>query len=309
MNPFHFELDASNINEVSIVLLLAFGLVATVASLWVRSSYLEVQRKAKELEEELQQKNKELQHAIAELKATQVRLIESGKVSAAAALSAGILHQISQPITAIHGFVRFMKQEMPKENLFYRPVCLMDEQSVYLKEMLDNLMSIIRHRKIEKTTIAVNAVVERSLNLLTDELRIRRVHWETAFDQNIPQILADPIHLQQIFMNIAVNACEALSVLPRGEERQLQVSSKFDNINRKVKIAFKNNGPGIPEEVKNHIFEPFFSTKISGSGVGLALCHDLVAEHGGTIEVDSGLEGTTFTVILPVEGVLRGGMS
>lgn len=294
MNFLHIDLDASNINAATVILLLVFGLIAAIISIKSR-------RKAKQLEVELQRKNKELQNAIIELKATQVRLIESGKVSAAAALSAGILHQISQPITAIHGFVRFMKQEMPKDNIFYRPVCLMDEQSVYLKEMLDNLMSIIRHRKIEKKTIAVNAVVERSMSLLTDELRIRRVHWEMDLGENVPQIFADPIHLQQIFMNITINACEALVTLPRGEERQLHISSKFDNISHKVKIAFKNNGPRIPEEVKDHIFESFFSTKTSGTGIGLALCHDLAAEHGGTIEVDSGSEGTTFTVILPVK--------
>ncbi len=299
MNPIHFEFNSSNTNEAVLFLLLVFVLVVIIASLWVHALY-QARRKAKELEEELQRKNKELQKVIVELKTTQVRLIESGKMSAAAALSAGILHQISQPITAIHGFVRFMKQEMPKENLFYRPVCLMDEQSVYLKEMLDNLMTIIRHRKIQKTSIGVNAVVERSLNLLTDELRIRRVNWETDLDHSVPEIFADPVHLQQIFMNIVVNACEALAALPRGQERQLHVFSKFDSMNRKVEIAFKDNGPGIPEEVKKHVFEPFFSTKSSGTGIGLALCHDLVAEHGGTINVDSGPGGTTFTVILSV---------
>jgi signal transduction histidine kinase len=97
-------------------------------------------------------------------------------------LSAGILHQISQPITAIHGFVRFMKKEMNPQDVFYKPVCLMEEQTVYLKEMLENLMMLIRHRKITKSNVDVNAVIERSLSLMADELRIRRVNWETAQD-------------------------------------------------------------------------------------------------------------------------------
>ena len=300
MNFFNFKINASNAAFVILVLFSFFSVVTVSAILWMRAFYLENQRKTKILEGKLQQKNKELQNAIAELKTTQVRLIESGKVSAAAALSAGILHQISQPITAIHGFVRFMKQEMPKDNTFYRPVCLMDEQSVYLKDMLNNLMSIIRHRTIEKVDTDVNVVVERSLNLLVDELRIRRVLWEQTLGDHLPKVLADPVHLQQVFMNILVNACEALASLPRGQERSLHITTNFDTINHNIKIVFKDNGPGIPEDIKAHIFEPFFSTKTTGTGIGLALCHDLVTEHGGRIEVEAGGEGTTFIVLLPV---------
>lgn len=262
---------------------------------------LKLKRESRRLREELRAKDDELKKAVEQLKATQLRLIKSGKVSAAAALSAGVLHQISQPLTAIHGFVRFMKQEMPQDNAFYRPVCLMDEQSSYLKEMLDNLMVVIRHRKIEKMSIDVNGVVERSLSLLTDEFRIRRVLWESALARPLPQVLADAMHLQQVFMNILVNACEALSTLPPGRERTLRVSTAFDSIGRKVKVGFTDNGPGIPEDIKGHIFEPFFSTKTTGTGIGLALCHDLILEHGGTIEVDSNGSGTSFVVVLPVE--------
>jgi two-component system, NtrC family, sensor kinase len=300
MAPFEFHLDASNISQVVLLLGLAFGMVAVIASLVVHAHYLEARRKAQELEAQLQAKNKELQSVIQELKTTQVRLIESGKMSAAAALSAGILHQISQPVTAIHGFVRFLKQEMPKDHLFYRPVSLMDEQSVYLKEMLDNLMTLIRHRKIAKAKVGINAVMERSVSLVTDELRIRRINWETALDPSAPIVLADAIHLQQVFMNIMINACEALATLPRGQERKLHISTKFDSIQRNVEIAIKDNGPGIPKEALARIFEPLFSTKTSGSGIGLALCYDLVREHGGTIAVDSTAGETVFKVRLPV---------
>jgi signal transduction histidine kinase len=300
MTPFEFHLDASNISQVMLLLGLAFGMVAVITSLVVHAHYLEARRKAVELERQLQVKNKELETVIQELKTTQLRLIESGKMSAAAALSAGILHQISQPVTAIHGFVRFLKQEMPKDHLFYRPVTLMDEQSLYLKEMLDNLMTLIRHRKIQKEKIGINTVIEKSLILVTDELRIRRINWETAFDPAAPVVLVDPVHLQQVFMNILINACEALATMPRGQERKLHISTKSDSIKRAVEISFENNGPGIPEDVCKKIFEPFFSTKTTGSGIGLALCHDLVAEHGGTIRVESVPGATVFRVTLPL---------
>jgi len=295
-----FELNSSNTPQVVLLLVVAFGVVAVIASLIVHAYYLEARRKAEEFDKQLLLKNKELESAIHELKATQLRLIESGKMSAAATLSAGIIHQISQPVTAIHGFVRFLKQEMPRDNPFYRPVILMDEQSVYLKEMLDNLMTLIRHRKIEKAEVGVNSVIERSLSLVTDELRIRRIHWDVTLDPSCPIVYADAVHLQQVFMNILINACEALANLPHGRERTLHVSTKSDSIQRKVEVIFTDNGPGIPEDIQTKIFEPFYSTKDSGSGIGLALCHDLIAEHEGTIKLQSAPGQTVFTIRLPV---------
>jgi len=247
----------------------------------------------------LKEKNLQLEATIKELKAAQVKLMDSGKKGAVAALSAGLLHQISQPITAIHGFVRFMKKEMDINSPFYKPVCVMDEQSFYIKEMLANLMELIRHRKIQKAEINVNAVIYKSINLLLDELRIRRIGWDMQLEDQTPSILGDALHLQQVFMNLVVNAMEALSEMPHGAPRTLMVSSKYDTQNHQIVIIFKDNGPGIAHEHQAKIFDPFFSTKTQGSGIGLALCQDLVNEHGGSINLESSRHGTIFTVKLP----------
>ena len=247
----------------------------------------------------LKEKNLQLETTIKELKDVQVRLMESGKKGAVAALSAGLLHQISQPITAIHGFVRFMKKEMDVNSPFYKPVCIMDEQSFYIKDMLANLMDLIRHRQIQKTQIKINAVIYKAINLLLDELRIRRIGWDMQLDDHIPFIFGDALHLQQVFMNLVVNAMEALSEMPHGTPRTLMVSSKYDSANNQAVIIFRDNGPGIAHEHQARIFDPFFSTKPQGSGIGLALCHDLVEEHGGKISLESNNDGTVFTVKLP----------
>ena len=248
----------------------------------------------------LKEKNSQLEATIKELKAAQVKLMDSGKKGAVAALSAGLLHQISQPITAIHGFVRFMKKEMDINSPFYKPVCVMDEQSFYIKDMLANLMELIRHRKIQKTEININSVIYKSINLLLDELRIRRVGWDMQLDDSVPVHFWEmPLHLQQVFMNLVVNAMEALSEMPHGALRTLLVTSKYDADNHQAVIIFKDNGPGIAHEHQAKIFDPFFSTKTQGSGIGLALCQDLVYEHGGSIKVDSSNDSTVFTVKLP----------
>ena len=115
----------------------------------------------------------------------------------------------------------------------------------------------------------------------------------------LPLIYGDALHLQQVFMNLVVNAMEALSEMPHGAPRTLLVTSKYDADNHQAVIIFKDNGPGIAHEHQAKIFDPFFSTKPQGSGIGLALCHDLVNEHGGSISVESNQEGTIFTVKLP----------
>jgi signal transduction histidine kinase len=247
----------------------------------------------------LRQKNKLLEATVVELKTAQVKLMESGKKGAVAALSAGLLHQISQPVTAIHGFVRFMKKEMDINSPFYKPVCVMDEQSFYIKDMLANLMELIRHREIQKTQTNINTVIHKSINLLLDELRIRRIRWDIQLDEKIPSLFVDPLHLQQVFMNLVVNAMEALSETPHGKERTIEVASVYDVPHSQAVITFKDNGPGINLEYQARIFDPFFSTKPQGSGIGLALCHDLINEHGGKISVESTSKGTTFTIKLP----------
>jgi signal transduction histidine kinase len=248
---------------------------------------------------EITQKTQKLESTIQELKAAQIRLLESGKTSALASLSAGILHQLSQPITAIHGFVRFMKKEMKPDNVFYKPVMVMEEQSTYIRNMLENLMELVRHRKIQKDAVDVNAVLTKAVNLLSDELRIRRIGWDINLDDKLPEVFADALHLQQVFMNLIVNAIEALGEKPAGMTRTLTILTHWDIFGSQVQISFKNNGPEINPEAQLRIFDPFFSTKEKGSGVGLALCHDLIVEHGGKISVKSNEEETVFTIYLP----------
>jgi signal transduction histidine kinase len=271
---------------------IAIDIVLLASLAWFFIQYIRLNHALKE-------KNLQLEATIKELKAAQVKLMDSGKKGAVAALSAGLLHQISQPITAIHGFVRFMKKEMDINSPFYKPVCVMDEQSFYIKDMLANLMELIRHRKIQKTETNINSVIYKSINLLLDELRIRRITWDIQLDDHLPFIFGDPLHLQQVFMNLIVNAMEALSEAPHGASRILLISSKLDIENNQAVILFKDNGPGIANEHQAKIFDPFFSTKTQGSGIGLALCHDLISEHGGSISVQSSQEGTVFTVKLP----------
>ncbi len=260
-----------------------------------------IQRHAENLERQVELKTKELSHVLHDLRTTQLKLLETGKKSALASLSAGILHQISQPVTAIHGFTRFLKKEMKPDEPFYKPICHIEEQSVYIKRMLEDLTNLVRHREIQKENVDINVVVKRATNLLTDELRIRRVRWDLALAEGLPPVFADSVLLQQVFMNLLVSALNAFENMPRGSERALKVITRLDNAQKEVVVSFEDTAPELSDEERAVAVEPFFSTRSKASGVGVALCQDLLAEHGGRMEIEGrGGKGNIFHLRFPV---------
>src|SRR5262245_16113217 len=224
--------------------------------IYIRLLHQHHRQKIRQYENELNEKSAEMGQIVEELRRMQIKLMESGKISAVASLSAGILHQVSQPITAIHGFARFMKKEMDPKNTFFKPVCLIEEQSEYLKEMLTDLMELVRHREIVKTDININDIIYRAVNLLKDELRIQRVNWDLNLYDHLPQVYGDGIHIQQIFMNIIITAMQAMAELPRGSEKFITIVTDFDQAENIVSISIADTGPGISLVDQERIFEP-----------------------------------------------------
>lgn len=244
--------------------------------------------------------NRKIQELTLQLKTMEAKLAENSKISVVAHLSAGIIHQITQPITAINGFVKFLKKEMNPQDVFYRPVCLMDEQCVYLKQMLEDMMTLVRHSEIKSENLNVHDVIYKTMNLLKDELRIRRINWDLDLQEEIPKVYADQIRLQQVFMNIVVNAMQALSEIPKDQEKYIRISSGVDLEKKEIVISFQDTGPGIPKDEAVHIFEPFYSTKAKGTGIGLSLCQMLIQEQNGRITlVNNSPKGAQFRIHLP----------
>ncbi|MBF0385922.1 MAG: hypothetical protein HQL27_08640, partial [Candidatus Omnitrophica bacterium] len=234
------------------------------------------------------------------LRRTQAALIEGGRASALAGLSSGILHQISQPLTVIYGFVRYMKEEIKEGDKFYKPVSMMETQAVELKKKLDNLTELVSHRKIVKTPVDVNEVIKQAMGLVTDEFKKRRIKWLAELNTDVPKVNADGVLLQQAFMILAINSAESLEGRSEEAIRYFEVQTAFDKDQNEVTVSFSDNGPGINEKDKKSIFTPFFTTKKNSLGIGLALCKNLAEEHSGNISFHSekGAE-TVFTVRLP----------
>ncbi len=226
--------------------------------------------------------------------------MEREKFLVLANLSAGILHRISQPITAIYGFARFMKKEIKPGDPFYTPVSLLEEQSQSLKEMLDDLRELSQSRQAIKENVSVNEIIEKSMRLVTDELRIRRIEFNVRLQENLPPVYADGLKLQHLFINLIVKAMERLSALrplacpplacppgqagqagQAGQIKSFQITSSFNERTRELEIFFKDSGPEITDQERGPIFE-------------------LINELNGTLSLENDSSGgTQFVVRLP----------
>ncbi len=247
-------------------------------------TFLEEMRK---MGNEMRQKDEEVVVAKQNVESVKLKLVDMGRASIFASLSAGILHQICQPITAMHGLVKFMKNGMKKEDPYYKSVDLIFEQSSYLKEMLNNLMDLMRHREMDKKRVDLNLCMDRALNLVRDELRIKRVNWDFFPEKKLPLVHADAIHIQETFMNIIINALDVFVRLPKEEKRYVKIFSGFDSTKNEVFVIIENSGSHLSKEEIKVIFDPFVSGREDGTGIGLSLCKDLICENGGDVSVEN----------------------
>jgi PAS domain S-box-containing protein len=274
----------------------------------------------------------QVEHALAELKATQSQLIQSEKMASLGQLTAGIAHEIQNPLNFVNNFSELSNELMEemKEELAVGNMQLANEIAC---DILQNLEKINHHGKRaadivkgmlqhsrtstgQKEPTEINALADEYLRLSYHGMRARdksfTADFKTEFDPNLPKINVIPQDIGRVLLNLINNAFYAvaekqrrLQKTPTGPEENhkptVTVSTK--NLGEWIQISVIDNGPGIPEEIKNKIFQPFFTTKPTGegTGLGLSLSYDIIVKlHGGEIKVNSALDaGTEFIIVLP----------
>jgi signal transduction histidine kinase len=246
---------------------------------------------------EIEQWNLELQKRVREkteaLQNAQEEIVQSEKLAALGYLSAGMAHEIRNPLNSISLFVQLMRQTTTEPDQ-------LDCQGKILKEV-DRIDSIIRklldssrRTRAISSCVQVNQVIDNAIAAFSPQIETRKIQVDRQYHCIPPPITADPAELEQIFTNLFLNSLDAMN---RGGRLVIELFEK----NGKVIVRVCDNGSGIAEDVLSNIFDPFFSTKSRGTGMGLPVALRIARMYEGNMEVEnSSPEGTTFRLEFPV---------
>jgi two-component system NtrC family sensor kinase len=231
-----------------------------------------------------------------ELQKIREALLQSEKLAAMGRLTSQIAHELNNPIYGIMNTLELLKTEIPPESKRRRILELSLSETQRLTEMLRNMLSFSKPEEEKKRPVNINELIEGILLIMEKQMREANIRIETELDQQIPEIMASTNQMRQVLLNMFKNAKEAM---PNGGTLTLGTRRDAD----RVLIHIRDTGTGIPDEIKDKIFEAFFTTKqkVKGVGLGLSVCYGIIKDHGGEIKVDSQEgRGTTFTISLPV---------
>jgi two-component system NtrC family sensor kinase len=237
---------------------------------------------------------------ITERKQMEEQLMLTDRLASIGELASGIAHELNNPLTSVIGFSQLLLEEDIPPNL-KEDLGTIYSEAQRASAIVKNLLTFARKHTPLRQMSQVNNILEDVLKLRAYEHKVNNIELEKHFSANIPEVMADYFQMQQVFLNIIVNA-ESAMLEANGRGKLVITTSRHNNT---VNVAIADNGPGIAKKDLRRVFDPFFTTKEvgKGTGLGLSICHGIVAEHGGKIYAESVVKkGATFVVELPVNG-------
>lgn len=240
---------------------------------------------------------KKLEEKIQQLKETQERLIRSERLAVIGNMAAYIAHEIRNPLVTVGGFARAILRDPTNNKQTRQNIEIIVEEVSRLERILSNIMDFSKpvEQAPVKVSSQINEILENTCSLMDPYFKNNRIQVIKKLDTMIPKINIDPTQIKQVFLNLIKNAVESMT-----DGGTLIVETMVDN--EYVKINITDTGEGMTAEAMQNIFVPFFTTKVDGTGVGLAVSRKIVEDHEGSIKVKSSLhEGTTFSIFLPVK--------
>lgn len=232
-------------------------------------------------------------------------LAHVSRVAVLGELTASFAHELSQPLMAIQTHAHVAKRLISDKQNGHQDLedVLSDILADNLRagKILQQLRALLKKDRVQFKPLKLNKLIRDVADLLHDQAVLRKVKVTLALEPHIPRVQGERIQLQQVVLNLMVNAFEAMR-RGRGPERELTIQTSIID-EEHVALLVRDTGPGIPLKQMDRIFEPFFTTKKEGLGMGLAICRSMVELHGGQISVANNAEkGVTFRVVLPVPG-------
>ena len=248
---------------------------------------------------------------IERLRALSEQLIRTEKLAATGALAAGVAHEVNNPLASISSLVQMLQARQasgggaPPDPEAQEMLRLISAQIARITQVLRDMMDFARARPAARVSVDLASAVESSLRLASFDKGFQRLRVTTDFDAEAPSVAADSDQLQQVFLNLLLNARDAM---PKGGE--LTIRLRRDAEARAVSVEFRDTGHGIAPDALAHVFDPFYTTKPAGSGtgLGLAVCYGIVNAHGGRIDITpNNGRGTVVRVSLPVADASQAG--
>ena len=236
----------------------------------------------------------------------QMKEIESEKIQAVQSLAAGVAHEIGNPLNSLNIHLQVAERKIKKTadpelaDELLESIEISRSEIKRLDFIVEKFLSAVRPTRPNPETMDINELVNEAINFIGPEIADRRIAITLELDEDLPLVNADRDQLKQVFYNLIRNSAQAM-----GSDGELTVRTGFDDEN--IFLNFVDNGPGIPADQVSRVFDPYFTTKKTGSGLGLMIVRRIVHEHGGEIEFASREgKGTKVTVYLPrVEKLMR----
>jgi PAS domain S-box-containing protein len=239
-----------------------------------------------------------------ELERTQLQLLQSEKMASLGKLAAGVAHQLNNPLGGVILFTRLVLEDYELPEAAREDLNRVLNDAERCRETVKELLEFTRQTRHLMRPHDINQAITRTLFLLKNQSLFQNIEIETHLDGSLPAVHSDIQQLNHMFMNIILNAAQAM-----GGRGRLAIRTSPASDGWRVRIEISDTGPGIPEDVLPHIFEPFFTTKEEGegTGLGLSLVYGIVENHGGQIRARSVLgRGTRFVIKLPITPKLDG---
>jgi len=256
----------------------------------------EKERKEKKIEDDLNERKRAEERE----KQLQEELHLASRLATVGQMASGIAHEINNPLTGVIGYAQLLQEKDLPDDI-REDVELIYEGGQRVASIVRRMLTFARQYKPERTVVNINEIIENTLEMRSHAMKSNRIKLSTHLAPNLLSIMADAAQLQQVFLNIILNA-ETEMKLAHGKGELLVKSELIDD---HIRIFFTDDGPGIAPENIEKVFNPFFTTRKvgQGTGLGLSICYGIVNEHGGRIYAESELgKGATFVVELPITG-------
>ena len=272
----------------------------------------ELERRVAERTVQLETVNQALEKEIAERQRAEEDVFEAqdklarvSRIQVMAELAAAIGHEINQPLTAIvtnaNFSLRQLKGSTPNHDELRTAIMEIVDDGTRASSVLSRIRDLLVHRTPGRVPLDINLIIRDVTAIVRNELNRSRISLRTELAPDLPPVPGDPVQLQQVLINLVMNAIEALRTSPQSPRKLLIRSVRKTG---EVLVQIQDSGPGIKSAEANRIFEPFFTTKPEGTGMGLSICNSIVESHGGRLRTVPNSAGALFEFTLPTNGAI-----